>query len=47
MGEIRPFRPMMDDLYRICLVTGAAPIGIKLVGHVYAAPYAAKPEPSY
>jgi ribosomal protein S18 acetylase RimI-like enzyme len=43
MGEIRAFRPDdLDDLYRICLVTGAAAYrDPKLVGHVYAGPYAA------
>lgn len=46
MVEIRAFRrDDLDDLYRICLATGAgggatAYRDPKLVGHVYAAPYA-------
>ena len=48
MAEIRAFRPAdLDDLYRICLATtGGGGNGAalyrdpKLVGHVYAAPYA-------
>jgi ribosomal protein S18 acetylase RimI-like enzyme len=48
MVEIRAFRPAdLDDLYRICLATGAGGDDAsalyrdpKLVGHVYAAPYA-------
>src|SRR5439155_1740259 len=48
MVEIRAFRPAdLDDLYRICLATGAGgdeALALyrdpKLVGHVYAAPYA-------
>src|SRR5271157_938140 len=49
MAEIRSFRPDdLDDLYRICLATGVAGADasalyrdLKLVGHVFAAPYAA------
>ena len=49
MVEIRAFRPAdLDDLYRICLATGAGGKDAsalyrdpKLIGHVYAAPYAA------
>src|SRR3974377_815697 len=48
MIEIRAFRPAdLDDLYSICLATGAGGDDAsalyrdrKLVGHVYAAPYA-------
>jgi ribosomal protein S18 acetylase RimI-like enzyme len=44
MVEIRAFRrDDLDDLYRICLATGggaAAYRDPKLIGHVYAAPYA-------
>jgi ribosomal protein S18 acetylase RimI-like enzyme len=48
MVEIRAFRPRdLDDLYRICLATAAGGDDAsalyrdpKLVGHVYAAPYA-------
>src|SRR5690349_237384 len=45
MVEIRAFRPDdLDDLYRICLATAAGGAAAyhdrKLVGHVYAAPYA-------
>ena len=48
MADIRPYRPGdLEDLYRICLATGLAgqdASGIyadpKLVGHMYAAPYA-------
>jgi len=48
MVEIRAFRPAdLDDLYSICLATGAGDDDAsalyrdpKLVGHVYAAPYA-------
>ena len=48
MAEIRVFRPAdLDDLYSICLATGAGDDDAsalyrdpKLVGHVYAAPYA-------
>jgi ribosomal protein S18 acetylase RimI-like enzyme len=48
MVEIRAFRPAdLDELYRICLATGAGGDDAsalyrdpKLVGHVYAAPYA-------
>ena len=48
MAEIRAFRPGdLDDLYRICLATGAGGDDAstlyrdpKLVGHIYAAPYA-------
>jgi ribosomal protein S18 acetylase RimI-like enzyme len=48
MVEIRAFRPCdLEDLYRICLATGAGddegPVRYRdprLVGHVYAAPYA-------
>jgi len=48
MAEIRAFWPSdLDDLYRICLATGAGgddASGLyrdpKLIGHVYAAPYA-------
>ena len=45
MGEIRAFRPDdLDDLYRVCLATAAEGAAAyrdrKLVGHVYAAPYA-------
>jgi hypothetical protein len=48
MTEIRAFRPEdLDDLYRICLATalaGGDASGLyqdrKLVGHVYAVPYA-------
>ena len=52
MVEIRAFRPDdLDDLYRICLATspggGAATYrDPKLVGHVYAAPYAVLSPPS-
>jgi ribosomal protein S18 acetylase RimI-like enzyme len=49
MVEIRAFRPAdLDDLYRVCLATGAGGDDAsalyrdpKLLGHVYAAPYAA------
>ena len=48
MAEIRAVRPSdLDDLYRICLATGAGGGDAsalyrdpKLLGHVYAAPYA-------
>jgi ribosomal protein S18 acetylase RimI-like enzyme len=45
MVEIRAFRSDdLDDLYRVCLATGAGGCAVyrdpKLVGHVYAAPYA-------
>jgi ribosomal protein S18 acetylase RimI-like enzyme len=48
MAEVRAFRPTdLDDLYRICLATGAGGEDAsalyrdpRLVGHVYAAPYA-------
>ena len=48
MVEIRPFRSAdLEDLYRICLATAAGSGGApslysdpRLVGHVYAAPYA-------
>jgi ribosomal protein S18 acetylase RimI-like enzyme len=48
MAEIRAFRPAdLDELYSICLATGAGGDDAsalyrdpKLVGHVYAAPYA-------
>jgi ribosomal protein S18 acetylase RimI-like enzyme len=48
MADIRAFRPAdLDDLYGICLATGAGGDDAsalyrdpKLVGHVYAAPYA-------
>jgi GNAT superfamily N-acetyltransferase len=48
MVEIRAFRPVdLEELYRICLATGAGGDDAsalyrdpKLVGHVYAAPYA-------
>ena len=48
MAEIRAVRPSdLDDLYRICLATGAGGEDAsalyrdpKLLGHVYAAPYA-------
>jgi ribosomal protein S18 acetylase RimI-like enzyme len=48
MAEIRPVRPAdLDELYRICLATGAGGEDAsalyrdpKLLGHVYAAPYA-------
>ena len=48
MAEIRAFRPGdLDELYRICLATGAGGDDAstlyqdpKLLGHVYAAPYA-------
>jgi GNAT superfamily N-acetyltransferase len=47
VAEIRPYRPSdLDDLYHICLATGASGADAssfykdpKLVGHVYAAPY--------
>ena len=44
MVEIRGFRrDDLDDLYRICLATAGAAAyrDPRLVGHVYAAPYAA------
>ena len=45
MVEIRAFRSDdLDDLYRVCLATAAGGCAVyqdpKLVGHVYAAPYA-------
>lgn len=45
MAEIRAVRPDdLDDLYRVCLATAAEGVAAyrdpKLVGHVYAAPYA-------
>src|SRR5215472_14523893 len=45
MAEIRGFRPDdLDDLYHVCLATAAeGPAAYhdrKLVGHIYAAPYA-------
>ena len=45
MVEILAFRSDdLDDLYRVCLATGAGRCAVyqdpKLVGHVYAAPYA-------
>ena len=48
MVEIRAFRPAdLEELYRICLATGAGGDDAsalyrdpRLVGHVYAAPYA-------
>jgi ribosomal protein S18 acetylase RimI-like enzyme len=45
MVEIRAFRSDdLNDLYRVCLATGAGGCAVyrdpKLVGHVYAAPYA-------
>ena len=48
MAQIRGVRPSdLDDLYRICLATGAGGDDAstlyqdpKLLGHVYAAPYA-------
>lgn len=54
--EIRPYRPEdLDDLYRICLATGAAGKDAshlyrdpKLIGHIYAGPYGAlAPEASF
>jgi ribosomal protein S18 acetylase RimI-like enzyme len=49
MVEIRPLRPAdLEELYRVCLATGAGgddafPLysDPRLVGHIYAAPYAA------